>query len=377
MKVKEVTLIIIQTLAITGIVLFGVNPFSCKITETGIEIVGGDYVSPTLTELKVIDDKTILLSFSERVKLTSVVVSPRIQGISDSNYHSDNENLSPSLAAAVGQYGKLEASIEYLEEDKSVVFHLEEATEIGREYEVFGVVEDRIGNTLTFCTSFSGFNSFIPKMIITEVQIKYGKGSSGGKAIYRGEYVELLALEDGNLIGLELFSASDGEKKKYLFPNVEVSKGEVILVHLRTVADGCINETDDFNAATAPHSKDGIRDLWDINETARYNDNSDVIILRNRVDGTIFDGVMYRSNDTVVWKDGVADYAVELQKYGIYESFEVENANTSTGCTTLRSLTRQNSQEIYNTIMNNEEYEFPFPVDSDSWIVQSVSPGEL
>lgn len=374
---KEICIVLLQTLFITSIVVFSVIPFSCKVTSAGIEFIGGDYSAPTLDEMNVVDNQTLKIKFSENVKVTNAVISPRIVGISDSSIHSTNENLSPSLAAAVGEYGKIDCDVVYDNENHFVTFRLQEATEIGREYELFGVVEDRIGNSLTFTVPFSGYNATIPRMIMTEIQIKYGKGSSGGQPIYRGEFVEFLALEDGNLIGLELFSASDGEKKKYQFPNIEVKKGEVILVHLRTVGEGCVNEELDYNAATAPHSKDEIRDLWDENTTARFNDSSDVIILRNRVDGSIIDGIMYASADAVEWKTGVAESAVELQQYGIYQSYEIQNANISKGCTTLKSLTRQNAQEIYDTIMNDEEYEFPFPSDEDTWNVQPVSPGIL
>lgn len=377
MKYKEILVVLVQTFFITGVVLLGVIPFSCKVTSTGIEIVGGDFSAPTLNELKVIDNQTIEMFFSENVKVTNVVVSPKISGISDSAVHSSTENLSPALAAAVGQYGKIDVDVEYDEENAKIIFHLKEETEIGRDYELFGVVEDKIGNSLTFTAPFAGYNGFIPRLIITEIQIKYGKGSSGGQPIFRGEFVEFLALEDGNLIGLELFSASDGDKKKYLFPNIEVKKGEVFLLHLRTVGEGCINEIENYNSATAPHSKDGIRDIWDMNTTARFNDSSDVIILRNRIDGSIMDGIMYASADSVEWKTGIAEYAVELQSCGIYSSFEIEDASSSKGCTTLRSLTRQNAKVIYESAMTNEEMEFPFPVDGETWLVEVATPGEL
>lgn len=377
MKIKETVFIIGQTLIITGIVILSVIPFSCKVTMEGIEIIGGDYTAPSLNEINIIDEQNLELKFSETVKLTNVVVSPIINGISDSDMHSSNEMLSPALAAASGQYGRIENEIEYVDSSNTIIVHLKSPTEIGKDYEIFGVVEDRIGNTLTFTSPFSGYNSNIPKMIMTEVQIKYGKGSSGGNAIYRSEYVELMALEAGNLTGVEIISASDGENKKYQFPNVEVEKGEIIIVHLRTAGEGCINESENLNEATAPHSKDGIRDLWDTNTTARLNDSSDVIVLRNRVDGSIMDGLMYASIDATEWKKGVGDYAVEMQALGIYPSWEIKNASSSKGCTTLRSLTRQNSGEIFDMIMNDEEYEYPIPVDEDSWQVEPVSPGTI
>lgn len=377
MKIKEIIFTLLQSLLITAVVLFGVIPFSCKVTTEGIEIVGGDYTSPALDNIIVVDDKTIELLFTEEVNITKAVVSPRITGISDSDYHSESEILSPAIAAAAGEYGKIDVNIEYSEDNRTVIFHLLNPTEIGKNYELFGVVEDRIGNTLTFTAPFSGYNSRIPKMLMTEIQIKYGKGSSGGEEIYRSEYVELLALEDGNLIGLELFSASDGDKKKFEFDNIDVIKGEIILVHLRTAGPGCISEKENLDEAYAPHSKKGIRDIWDENTTSHFNDSSDVIILRNRIDGSIMDGIMYSSIDAVEWKKGVGDYAIELQANGIYSSWNIEDASSSKGCTTLRSLTRQNAKEIYEMVMNGEEIEYPLPVDEDTWQVESVSPGVL
>jgi len=377
MKIKELGLIILQTLLLTGIVFFCVMPFSCKVSTEGIEIVGGDYSAPELCEMKVVDDRTIAVYFSEEVNINNVIISPRISGISDSEVHSESMALSPALAAASGEYGKIDTEVSYSEDKTCVTFNLLQPTEIGKEYEVFGVVEDKIGNTLTFTAPFAGYNSSIPKMIMTEVQIKYGKGSSGGEAVYRSEFIELLALEEGNLIGLELFSASDGDKKKYQFPNIEVRKGEIILVHLRTAGEGCINESDNLDSATAPHSKNGIRDLWDENTSSRLNDSSDVIVLRNRVDGSVMDGIMYGALDAVEWKKGVADYAVELQACGIYPSWEISAASSSKGCTTLRSLVRQNSKEIQDAVMNDEEIEYPVPVDCDTWQVEPVSPGVL
>lgn len=375
-KIKEISLILMQAILIAGITIIGVIPFSCKVTTEGIEIIGGNYSSPKLEDISVIDEKKVQITFSEEIKLNDVVVSPFLPGISDSGITSKNQMLSPALQSAAGENGFISAFIEYSEDNKTAVINLEEPTKIGKTYEVFGVVEDRIGNTLTFCIPFVGYNSFVPKLIMTEAQIKYGKGSSGGNTIYRGEYIEFLALEDGNLAGLEIISGADGEKKKYDFPSVDVCQGEIILVHFRTVAEGCVNEVgDDLNLATAPHSANGIRDLWSESTVAHFNDSSDVIILRNTVDGSIMDALMYAADDAEEWKTGVADYAVEVGMSGIYNSYDISNACSSKGCTTLKSITRIDSLDVLHMVINEEDYEYPFVNDEENWCVMPVSPG--
>jgi len=368
--------LIIAAFVITSLAL----PFSCTLNEEGIQIIGGDYSSPILEEFTVIDSKSLLLEFSEPVKVSGLVLTPWISGTSDSSRVSYDQMLAPSLAAASGEYGKIETTVEASEDGCSFKVIMSQESEVGQKYEVYGFVEDQIGNSLTFCLPFVGYNSYIPRLIMTEIQIKYGKGSSDGQTIYRGEYVEFLALESGNLAGLVLQGASDGSEKDYAFPPVEVQKGELILLHLRTVGDGCVNESgEDLNLATAPHSADAIRDLWSDNTKARFNDSSDVIILRDTVNDEIMDAIMYASADASEWKTAVGEYAFEVGESGIYDSSDISLAASSKGCTTLKALTRVDSLDIL-ALINQEdeiEYDFPFHVDAESWAVAPVSPGRL
>ena len=272
----------------------------------------------------------------------------------------------------------LDTTVSESEDKKTVTFTFKDKTAIGRTYEVFGTVEDDIGNTLTFCVPFVGYNSTVPKIIMTELQIKYQKATSKGNVIYRGEYVEFLALESGNLAGLELISAADGDEKKFVFPAIEVNQGEIFLVHLRTIGEGCYNELeDDLNLATAPHSKDGVRDLWSESTVAHFNDSSDIILLRNTVDGSIMDGVMYAAAEASEWKSSVAESAVAISDAGLYGTSDIENASCSKGCTTLKSLTRVDALGLLELAMENEEFDYPVPVDENSWIVEPASPGVL
>lgn len=375
MKQKEICLVALQTVLLVGITLFSVVPFSCKVTTEGIEIIGGDYSAPDIEEVDVIDEKTVTMTFSDSVNVRDVVVSPVLPGISDSDVHSETEDLSPAIAAAAGEFGHINATVKKSEDGKNITFILEEGTVIGKSYEVYGTVEDKIGNTLTFCVPFTGYNSKVPKIIMTEAQIKYAKATVKNEAVYRGEYIEFLALEEGNLAGLELCSAADGEAKTYAFPAIEVKKGELFLVHFRTAGDGCINEDgDDLNAATAPHSAPEVRDLWWDNTSSHFNDSSDVLILRNTVDGSIMDALMYAVPEALEWKPAVGEAALEVFNEGFYVTCDISGACNSKGVSPLKSLTRVEGRTILEALLAGEEVEWPVAGDG-AWEVMAVTPG--
>lgn len=374
---KEILLVLFQSVLLVFVVMFSVIPVSCKVSEEGIEIIGGDYENPCLQNVTVLDSSRVELQFSDSVGVRDVVVSKSIKGISDSDEHSESFCLSPSLAAACGEYGHINVNTNISNDGKTLTFILDSETEIGTKYEVFGTVEDYVGNSLTFCVPFLGYNSSVPKMIITEAQIKYGSGTLKGEKIYRAEFIELLALEDGNLSGLELLSASDGEDKKFVLPAVNVKKGEIILVHPRTKGEGCINENgDNLNLATAPHSKDGIRDLWSESESSFYNDSTDVIYLRNSVDNSIADALLYAKEDATEWGKNVLPVVNKIFESGICESNDISNATTSEKVSPLKSITRNNAKELLKH-SENYESEFPFKFDNAAWSVCTATPGEL
>lgn len=375
--IPEIAVIALQTLLLTGVTVLSVFPLSCKVSVEGIEVIGGDYETPVLESIAPLDELTLELKFSKAVNLNSVVISPVIPGVSDASTHSKTERLSAALAAAAGEYGKLETEYEYSQDKKTVTFTFLENTEIGQTYEIFGIVVDEIGNSLTFCAPFIGFNAEVPKVIMTEIQAKYAKASLKTGVVYRSEYVEFLALNDGNLAGIELISASDGELKKYEFPAIEVARGQVFLVHLRTIGEGCINETDNLNAATAEYSCENLLDLWSENTQARFNDSTDIIILKNTVNNSIMDAVMYAAEDSEEWKANLEEYAILLEDCGIYESEDISNATISKGMTPKKSLQRVDAKQIYDNIMADEEIEYPILSGSESWTVSDVTPGVL
>ena len=205
---------LVQSSAIAAVVLLAVSHVSCKMTETGISVSEGDYTTPVLESYSLTGEKTMRLVFSKKITL-------------------ENLNLTPEVEIDSVSYDSQENSICFAD----VTFS--SGLEIGREYSLFGDVIDESGNSLTFCIPFSGYNAEIPVLEITEIRQMY-KGESKGDGKFYCEYVELCAKSAGNLSGLELFSVSDGEEKKFVLPSVRVSEGDIVVVHLRSKGEGCI-----------------------------------------------------------------------------------------------------------------------------------------
>ena len=85
---RTVLILLVQTIMLSSITLFCVLPFSCRVSEEGIVFVGGDYTAPSLEDVIVLDERTVNINFSEKIKMKSFVVSEKIEEISDSFDHS-------------------------------------------------------------------------------------------------------------------------------------------------------------------------------------------------------------------------------------------------------------------------------------------------
>ena|GEM_PF-553704 len=374
-KWKTVLILALQTIILCAITVLCVVPFSCKVTEEGIIFVGGDYVSPVLEEVNVIDERTVQINFSEMIKMKSFVVSEQIADISDSYEHSYTEELSPAIKAATGGYGRVESVCEVSEDGCILTVSAEDRYDVGKSYEICGTVEDKGGNTLTFCVPFCGYNSCVPKLVMTEILPTYKKYKEG---VYRCEFVEILALTDGNLSGLELVSAADGDAKKYDFPSVNVRAGQVFVVHLRNAGEGCISETEDLNASTAAFSAKNALDIWAENTKPRLGDVSDIIVIRNSINGSILDAVMYAEQSATEWGKGMSALAQEVKQSGIYDSSEVSDAeiNTGFGSVAGKTLCRSDASELQKKAFageyNSDEAEYPVQRKEDNWVIKST-----
>ena len=124
-KLKEMLLVLGETLLIAGITIAAVMPVSCKITEQGIKVLGGDYVPPVLNNFLVENENTVSLTFSEKVEITGYVVAIAADDLFGSEEHSSTIDLSPALERVSGVYGSVPCQLVYNEEEAQVQFLLE------------------------------------------------------------------------------------------------------------------------------------------------------------------------------------------------------------------------------------------------------------
>ncbi|MCR4736359.1 MAG: hypothetical protein K5829_15290 [Treponema sp.] len=366
---------------LVGITIVAVVPFSCKVSTQGVQLLEGDYVAPKLETYLVLDSKTIELVFTEQVKVTGTVVSPFVEGESDSDEHSTTEDLSPALSLAAGENGAISSEVVYDENDLNVVrVLLGQDADVGKKYELYGVVEDLHGNSLTFSVPFTGYNSRIPKLIMTEIQTDMVSKNSTEKkdGTRRAEFVEFLALSDGNLAGLEICSGTYGEEKKFVFPAVEVKRGEIFLVHMRNTGTGCVSEEgEDLSLAQGSYTSESIRDLWAENESKCFGSKTDIIIVRNSLTDTIVDAVMFRESSVTDWSGLKIDFSEEVAASALYEGSAVDYATIADEKTAALTLTRADSLTIYEKVLSGSEDISLSVYNADTWLANSKSSAGL
>ena len=381
-KIRTILLTFAESLVITAIVLFVICPVSCKMTAEGVKILDGDYTPPVLRKVEVLDSKTVALSFSESVRLSECVVSPFEMDFSDSMEGSYSTSLADSIQAALGKHGRLSVSMEYFQQNSLIHIILDEEMKVGCKYELYGNVTDKIGNTLTILIPFEGYNSSIPHLLITEVQsesVSSQKSVEKQNGTYRTEFVELLALEEGNLSGIELISGYDGEAKKYEFPAVEVKKGEVFTVHLRNRGNGCISEVEDkLDLAFGLYTDSNSRDLWSLETGTSLGNKTDVIVIRNKQSEEIIDAVFYAAPEIEQWTKEMGIFAEQAAQWGIYENAEIDQAFITEGLTASKTIARKNAFEIQTKVLAGEEMSFPIMNSCSFWEINNEpSPGHL
>ena len=381
-KLKEMLVVVGEAFLIAGITIAAVMPVSCKITEQGIKVVSGDYVPPVLNNFVVKDESTVSLTFSEKVEITGYVVAIATDDLFGSEEHSSTIDLSPALERVSGVFGTVPCNVVYDEEEPEIQFVLEQQMEIGQLYQLYAQVRDSVGNTLTLAVPFTGFNSRVPELMITEIQTESVSQNKAEKTsgTYRNEFVELLVLKSGNLAGLELCSGYDGETKKYVFPAIEVTAGEIFVVHMRNRGNGCISEEgDDLTLATASYTSPEIRDLWTDIETTTLGNKTDIIIVRNRSDNRLLDAVMFRASSVEVWTKTMLDYSQLLDEAQIYDSGNIENAFIADPLTTTKTLHRTDATTYRTSLLEDPSLplDFPIPSSPDLWTISDPSPGLL
>lgn len=319
---------------------------SCHITPEGIVLLTDSYSCPKIGEYKV-DGQEITVYFTKPVVCEEcfVVESNDDKGISSIENFLQSEN-------------KIKVSAEFDEKMNSVSYRLASKTSIGKKYELYSVVRDEKGSSLSFALPFLGENDHFAGVVISEINEAYSKKDD------MCEYIELYVYSSGNLFGLELISASDG--KIFELPAAEVNKGEYIVVHLRKDEDNKkqISELDNnLNLSKASGSVNGARDIWIKNTESCLSSSADIVLLNNKAKNRILDCIMYckkeyaDSNDN--WKAEsliqAAKQCVDLQLWS--GEGKPSDAVFSTDRKTISYISRKNIGSITseNVPLNNSK----------------------
>ena len=106
---------------------------------------------------------------------------------------------------------------------KSVYVTLDSSLQAGVKADLKGRVQDYYGNTTGFCVGVWGYNPNVPSLVINEFTTKRDTRNQ--------DRTELFAKTGGSLAGVTLYCGTpDDYDAKFMFPDVEVKKGDYIVV---------------------------------------------------------------------------------------------------------------------------------------------------
>ena len=178
-----------------------------------------------------------------------------------------------------------------------------EALPKGERLVVDMLVEDSQKNTLNVLIPIRTRNDSMPAFNITEVRTEYAKPKS--------EFIEIKTKSSGNLGALRLFTALHSmEKPLFEFPPVEVSSGEYIVIHLRSLEEGLINETGPDCDLSEGSEASNARDFWVPSKTEVLR-KTDAVFFMDQ-DDKIIDAVLLSEDADQAWAKEQLNSAAEL-----------------------------------------------------------------
>ena len=273
----------------------------CAAQDVFEGVIGVDVTPPAYVSARATAANSLSVEFSEAVSLVSVRFDPELRVAGSS-----------SEAAEV-----------------RIVF--EKPLETGRRYVMDLSASDAEGNTVTVLAPFYGRNDRPPTLVVNEIRTEYSKPKT--------EFVELYASVAGNLGGLSLVTATAGfSEPVYIFPPVEVSAGEYVVVHLRTLDEGTVDETGDIGVSPGTEASAAARDFW-VPGTEKRLRSTDVVAVLG-TDGSPIDGVAFWEAPEKGWSTEQQRSAAEfLEKEGAWTG----EAALSAGCSPTRTLGRNSA----------------------------------
>ena len=217
---------------------------------------------------------------------------------------------------------------------------------IGESFVLRGSVSDTAHSVLDFALPFEGGNTHPAKLRITELRPLY---SSKPKS----EFIEFVVMESGNLSGLTITNVGDKQNPHYCFPAAEVTKGEVVVYHWRSVEEGIRDELSRKIISGGTQSCPAARDFWGP-YTSIPKRNTNVILIKTRPNGDIQDAILYctekefaKRGNSPQWNDeGLTQAAKAAVDSGAWHGEAALKGAVITALTPSKSLVRNATASV-------------------------------
>jgi hypothetical protein len=246
---------------------------SCSTEGALQQILGKSAEPPVFLDCKPVSSTEMVFTFSQSVNVKSLYFEP------------------PLEIKSIGEG-----------EDVSVIFakQLEEGKKVTADI----IVEDSGMNTLNVIVPFRTRNDRMPNLVINELRTENSKP--------KVEFVEFISKEAGNLGAMRLFIAGHSVSTPvYEFPPTEVKAGEYIVLHLRTVEEGCLDETGTNLALSGgTDSYEKARDFW-IPGNTKLLHKTDALWLVDQ-DDRIIDAILLSEKSEAKWANNKVAEAADL-----------------------------------------------------------------
>jgi len=234
--------------------------------------------------------------------------------------------------------------IDSIQDGKTVIIYLKENLELQTEFLIELNVIDSWENSLSVEVPLF-VNDWIPKIEINELRTEYSNP--------KVEFIEFKVKSAGDLQGLQLFiKYNDKKTYVYNFPNVDVTLGEYVVYHLRTLNSTCVNELgENLSESTGTDSCPTARDLW-VSTSGKPLHKTDIVYLQD-ANGEIPDAIFMNVMPAETWCKDHAYFMEIMEKLfnkgawksadgnlpGLHDS--VDTSNT----TATRSISRYEGRE--------------------------------
>ena len=245
-------------------------------------------------------------------------------------------NFEPELAVASVENGSI------------VRVRMEEGIEPGILLTADLLAEDAKKNTINVLVSFRSRNNRMPELIITEICTEYSNPKT--------EFIEFQIKSNGNLGAMRAVIMGNSAASKetiYEFKPVEVKKDDYVVLHLRTVEDGCKDELGArLDESGGKNAMPTARDFWIEGNTKRIHKEASAIYVLDQ-DDNVLCAVMISNQPANWWsKDYFAEAAELLFNGNAWKSKDNQisgpaEAINTTGTTNTRTICRD--ETVVNT----------------------------